>query len=138
MTAARPFRDLNHLMQTAEEIWWSLSQEDWLEAFRCHPRIGERKPERQTTTAAQEWSGQEQAGVNGAAKGTVELLASLNQKYQDRFGYIFIVCATGKNSDEILSILRERIRNENQKELRIAAAEQAKITKLRLEKLLTQ
>jgi OHCU decarboxylase len=138
MTAARPFETPNELMKSAEQTWWSLNQEDWLEAFRCHPKIGERKAEHQTGSVAQKWSGQEQSGVGSAAKVTVELLAELNQEYQDRFGYIFIVCATGKSADEMVSILRDRIGNDELKELRIAAGEQAKITKLRLEKLLSE
>ena len=138
MTESRPFHDLNRLTQTAESIWWSLGPEDWLEAFQHHPRIGESRPEQETAAIAQEWSEQEQSGVRSAGKQTSEELAELNRKYQDKFGYIFIVCAAGKSSDQMLSILRERLRNDEQNELQFAAAEQAKITKLRLEKLLNQ
>lgn len=137
MTEARPFKDLDHLNQTAERIWWSLLPEDWLEAFRAHPKIGERKAE-QETTFAQKWSEQEQSGVGSATRDTLEELAELNCKYLDRFGYIFIVCATGKKLVEILSILRDRLGNDEQQELRVAAGEQAAITRLRLEKLLIQ
>jgi OHCU decarboxylase len=138
MTESRPFRDLNELRQTAESIWWSLAPEDWLEAFQHHPRLGESRPEQNTAAIAQEWSEQEQSGVRSAGKQTTEELSELNRKYQDKFGYIFVVCAAGKSSDQVLSILRERLRNDEQKELRIAATEQAQITKLRLEKLLNQ
>jgi OHCU decarboxylase len=137
MTMTRPFQNTDQLTQTAEEIWWSLGEADWLAAFRCHPKIGERKAQQPTTTVAREWSKQEQAGVVPARE-TEELLTQLNQAYEDRFGYIFIVCASGKNATEILSLLRERIGNTENEELRIAAGEQAKITRLRLEKLLVQ
>jgi OHCU decarboxylase len=138
MTESRPFNDLNELRQTAESIWWSLGPEDWLEAFQRHPRIGETRPVQQTTAIAQEWSEQEQSAVRSAGKQTAEALAELNRKYQEKFGYIFIVCAAAKRSDEMLSILRERLENDEQKELQVAAAEQANITKLRLEKLLNR
>ena len=138
MTESRPFEDLTELRETAESIWWSLGPEDWFEAFQHHPRIGEVRAEHQTTAIAQEWSEQEQSGVRSAGKQTAEELAELNREYQNKFGYIFIVCAVGKSSDQILSILRERLRNDEQEELQVAAAEQAQITKLRLEKLLNQ
>jgi OHCU decarboxylase len=138
MTERRPFTDVNDLKHTADRIWWSLRPEDWLEAFRHHPRIGERRPQKQTTTVAQEWSEQEQSRVRSAAKETLEALAELNRRYQEKFGYIFIVCAAGKSSDEMLSMLRERLGNDEQKELQVAATEQAKITQLRLEKLLNR
>jgi OHCU decarboxylase len=137
MTMARPFQNIDQLTHTAEEVWWSLTEADWLAAFRCHPKIGERKPQQPTTSVASKWSEQEQAGVV-TARETEGLLAELNQTYEDRFGYIFIVCASGKSATEILSLLRGRIGNTEHEELRIAAGEQAKITRLRLEKLLVQ
>jgi OHCU decarboxylase len=137
MTQSRPFGNLNDLMQTAETVWWSLTAKDWYEAFSCHPKIGAKKAERRVTAIAQKWSEQEQSRVGNEAD-TLNALLELNQKYEEKFGYIFIVCATGKSSHEMLEILKERIGNDEQKELRIAAGEQAKITKLRLEKLLNQ
>ena len=119
----------------ANEMWWSLDQDDWLEAFRSHPKIGEKKAAKSVSTQSKEWSGQEQSGMREADQDTVDDLARLNREYEDKFGFIFIVCATGKSATEMLDILRERITNELETELPIAAAEQAKITELRLKKL---
>ena len=142
MAVARPFSDPEELRGKATDIWWSLDSHDWLEAFRSHPKIGENKPtaahERkdQSHSGARKWSEQEQAGVRNAKEETMGYLAQLNLKYEAKFGYIFIVCATGKSSEEMLTILRERLQNDETKELPIAAAEQAKITDLRLKKML--
>ena len=129
MVQRRPFLDIEELTRTANEVWWSLGRADWLEAFRSHPKIGE------TAAPSQQWSGQEQAGVRDATQDTIDSLARLNREYENKFGFIFIVCATGKSAGEMLAILRERLRNETDAELPIAAAEQAKITELRLKKL---
>ena len=115
----------------------SLDRKDWLEAFRSHPKIGEKKSADSVSTQARQWSGQEQAGVATASDETVESLATLNRAYEEKFGFIFIICATGKTSDEMLSALRERLEHDPVDELSIAAAEQSKITVLRLKKLLT-
>ena len=119
----------------ANEMWWSLDQDDWLEAFRSHPKIGEKKAAQPVATQSKEWSRQEQSGMREADQDTVDELARLNREYEDKFGFIFIVCATGKSAGEMLDILRERLRNDVETELPIAAAEQAKITELRLKKL---
>jgi OHCU decarboxylase len=139
MTEARPFASLDELKQTAERIWWSLRAEDWLEAFRSHPQIGGTKPSpgnERKEDLSQKWSAQEQSGVSSASSETIKSLAELNRQYAEKFGFIFIVCATGKTSDELLLNLRKRLGNPGEKELHIAAAEQARITALRLEKLL--
>jgi len=142
MEDERPFSDPEELREKATEIWWSLDSRDWLEAFRSHPKIGENKPtasdekKDRLHSGARKWSEQEQAGVRNAKEETMDHLAQLNLKYEAKFGYIFIVCATGKSSEEMLGILRERLENDETKELPIAAAEQAKITDLRLKKLL--
>ncbi|HZE72158.1 MAG TPA: 2-oxo-4-hydroxy-4-carboxy-5-ureidoimidazoline decarboxylase [Pyrinomonadaceae bacterium] len=141
MTEARPFASLDELKQTAERIWWSLLAEDWLEAFRSHPQIGGTKHSagnERKESLSQEWSEQEQSGVSSASSETIKSLAELNRQYEEKFGFIFIVCATGKSSDELLLNLRKRLGNPGEKELHIAAAEQARITTLRLEKLLNQ
>lgn len=138
MTEARPFKTVTDLLETAEHFWWSLKSADWLEAFRSHPRIGEKKAEIQHSAAAQKWSQQEQSGVGGATDDTLQALVDGNREYHERFGFIFIVCASGKSAEEMLSLLKNRLGNEKNEELKIAAAEQAAITKLRLEKLLTQ
>jgi OHCU decarboxylase len=136
MVEQRPFANLEELRVNATETWWSLDREDWLEAFRSHPKIGERKANAEVSSQAQSWSGQEQSGVQNSAAQTLAELAKLNQEYEIRFGYIYIVCATGKSSEEMLNILQSRIGNDADTELPIAAAEQAKITELRLRKLI--
>jgi len=135
MAAARPFSSLSELIECSNRIWWSLRPADWLEAFHSHPKIGEKKAAAAVTREAQQWSEAEQAGVREATAETTAALAELNETYEKKFGYIFIVCATGKTSEEMLRILRERLPHDRKEELRIAAAEQAKITELRLRKL---
>ena len=133
----RPFPNGENLLTASNDIWWSLDQSDWLEAFRSHPRIGEKKAAGKVTAQSQQWSGQEQSGVANASPGTTSSLAALNEAYEQKFGFIFIICATGKTSDEMLAALRERLQHDAHAELPIAAAEQNKITELRLKKLLT-
>lgn len=130
MLAARPFQDVSQLETAATDIWWHLAPADWLEAFSKHPKIGEKGN-------VSQWSSEEQSGMNTAAIHTAKKLAALNQTYFDKFGWIFIVCATGKSADEMLSLLEARLPNRPDDELRIAAAEQNKITLLRLRKLLS-
>ena len=137
MVETRPFNTLAELITHANEIWWSLDRDDWLEAFRSHPKIGEKKAADSVSAQSKAWSGQEQAGVNTASTETTNALATLNHAYEQKFGFIFIICATGKTSDEMLSALRERLEHDEAEELPIAAAEQSKITELRLKKLLT-
>jgi OHCU decarboxylase len=127
MFARQPFATSEEMHKAADEVWWSLTPEDWLEAFAAHPMIGER------STAC--WSAQEQSGMSVAAENTARELERLNAEYAERFGFIFIICATGKSADEMLEALRMRLKNSYGDELRIAAAEQAKITHLRLDKL---
>jgi OHCU decarboxylase len=136
MTRRRPYAGIEDLTLTSDKIWWALDQSDWLEAFRSHPKIGEKKPADTVSTQSQQWSGHEQSGVESAAQQTLDELAQLNHEYEAKFGFIFIVCATGKSAGEMLSILRSRLQNEIGTELPIAAAEQAKITEIRLKKLL--
>lgn len=137
IATARPYETLETLLATAHDVWWSLERSDWLEAFRSHPKIGEKKAADKVSAQSQQWSGQEQSGVANATQNTVDSLAELNQNYERKFGFIFIICATGKTSDEMLSALRERLQHNHEAELPIAAAEQGKITELRLKKLLT-
>jgi OHCU decarboxylase len=125
------------LIQKAEAVWWSLDRDDWWEAFRSHPKIGEKKALAKVSTQSEDWSGQEQAGIHDAVTQTLVELAKLNREYEEKFGFIFIVCATGKSSEEMLAILKSRIGNDLETELPVAASEQAKITKIRLRKLLT-
>ena len=132
----RPFASLEDLKLTSREIWSSLENAAWLEAFHSHPKIGEKKAAKETGKEAQTWSEQEQSGTRAAGSETLSELASLNEEYEKRFGFIFIVCATGKTSEEMLRLLRERLGNSLDQELQNAAAEQAKITELRIDKLL--
>jgi OHCU decarboxylase len=136
MVAARPFAGVSDLNAKADQLWWSLNSEDWLEAFHSHPKIGEKKASASTSATAQKWSEEEQSGTAASDQDTLAQLAKLNSEYQEKFGFIFIVCASGKSSGEMLSILRDRMKNDPGEELRVAAAEQAKITELRLGKLL--
>jgi OHCU decarboxylase len=136
VAAQRPFDDTRELLQAADEIWWSLGAQDWLEAFAAHPKIGGRKAAREQDTQAQSWSEQEQSGAREAEQATLDELAEANRAYEERFGHIFIVCATGKTAGEMLALLRARLPNDAATELRNAAEEQRKITRLRLEKLL--
>lgn len=136
MADARPFRTLEHLFVEAEERWFALSPVDHLEAFAAHPEIGDtRRAATQGETAA-DWSSGEQQGTASADNETRAALADVNHLYQEKFGFIFIVCATGKSAEEMLAIARARVRNSLETELRIAAEEQKRITRLRLEKLL--
>ena len=137
IVTARPYASLETLLTRADEVWWSLDRNDWLEAFRSHPKIGEKKAADKVSAQSQKWSGQEQSGVANSSQDTVDSLAALNHDYEQKFGFIFIICATGKTSDEMLSALRERLQHDREAELPIAAAEQGKITELRLKKLLT-
>lgn len=136
MAAGRPFRDAEEVMDEADAVWWELGSADWLEAFRAHPRIGETKAEAGQTGREQAWSAGEQAGMDDAAAETQRALAEGNREYEARFGHIYIVCATGKSADEMLALLKARLANDPATEIRAAAEEQRKITRIRLEKLL--
>ena len=136
MSDARPFANANELSSRADEIWWSLTEEDWLEAFRAHPKIGEKKAAATQTAQAQQWSANEQSESQKAAAETKAALAEGNREYEQRFGFIFIICATGRSAEEILAELNDRLNNDSETELRAAAEEQRKITQLRLQKLL--
>jgi OHCU decarboxylase len=135
MARLRPFGSQADVHTSGAEVWLALDPADWDEAFRAHPRIGERKAAPSQGAQAAAWSAQEQSAA--AVEGDVAAaLAAGNRAYEERFGRIYIVCATGKTAAEMLAILRARLANDPATELRAAAAEQAKITRLRLEKLL--
>jgi len=131
MLARRPFASTAALHADAEAAWAALGREDTLEAFEHHPRIGARAG----APKVDAWASAEQARVNDADGGTRAALADANERYLARFGYIFIVCATGKSASEMLALLEARLGNDPAHELAIAAGEQARITRLRLEKL---
>jgi OHCU decarboxylase len=136
MSEGRPFPDVHEMFVKANEVWLSLRANDWLEAFGSHPKIGETKAATTQSSQEQGWSAQEQSGVASASSNVLRRLSELNRTYEERFGFIFIVCASGKSSEDMLSILNRRICNDRETELSLAAEEQRKITEIRLKKLL--
>lgn len=128
MLDARPFTSDAILYEAAERAWWALGGDDWLEAFGGHPRIGE-------GGRADGLAQREQSGMRGVGEETRAALVQGNREYEARFGHVFLICATGKSAAEMLGALRGRLGNDPATELRVAAGEQAKITRLRLEKL---
>jgi allantoicase len=136
MVASRPYARVADVFAASDRAQEALRNDDWREAFRHHPRIGERTAERGQSEVASGWSAREQAGVQDAPADAVAALAEGNREYERRFGHVFIVCASGKSAREILGMLRERLLNDPATELNIAAGEQRKITRLRLEKVL--
>ena len=131
-----PAEDLVEVLEDAEEQWYKCSEEDWKEAFAHHPKIGDIESLKKKFASTADWASGEQSGVDTASQQTIEALAKGNKAYENKFGYIFIVCATGKSADEMLGLLTTRLLNDPKDEIEIAADEQNKITKLRLEKLL--
>lgn len=137
MTAQRPFSTPEDLSSKAANAWDKLTRRDWLEAFTSHPKIGGIESLRKKFASTATWASNEQSGVGSAPEETLEGLAEGNKRYEERFGHIFIVCASGKTASEMLSLLRERIDNPPEVEFEIACNEQKKITQMRLEKLQT-
>jgi OHCU decarboxylase len=115
MTESRPFHRGEDLLDAADRIWRELSEEDWLEAFAAHPRIG---------AQASGQAAAEQAGARGALPETLAALARANREYEECFGYIFIVCASGRSAEEMFDLCRRRLHNEPREELQVAAEEQ--------------
>lgn len=138
MVQRRPFVDARQLFTVAEEIWNGLNTEDWKEAFTHHPKIGDIGSLREKFASTKTWAAGEQSGVNNAAENTLKALAEGNTEYEKKFGFIFIVCATGKSAEEMLALLKVRLGNIPEQEIGIAAVEQSKITRIRLEKLLSE
>jgi 2-oxo-4-hydroxy-4-carboxy-5-ureidoimidazoline decarboxylase len=130
MLARAPFSSREELHAAAEQVWNKLDEQDWLEAFSQHPRIGQ--------NSNSQWSRQEQSGMARASEAHAQEMARMNEEYFAKFGFIFVICATGKTAEQMSSALRARIQNAPAEELRIAAAEQAQIMHLRLDKLLNQ
>jgi 2-oxo-4-hydroxy-4-carboxy-5-ureidoimidazoline decarboxylase len=136
MLAQRPFASRAALFTAAEQVWAKLGAEDYFDAFAHHPEIGANLAElRRKFGSTADWASAEQSGAVGASERTVRALQAGNAAYRARFGYSFIVCATGKSAQQMLELLSARLNNSPETELTIAAAEQAKITHLRLEKL---
>lgn len=133
---ARPFADDAALFRAADDVWATMQRVDILEALEHHPRIGANLDElRKKYASTASWALGEQSGAVSADEATLTALRDGNVEYEKRFGHIFVVCATGKSAAEMLALLRARLPNEAATELRIAASEQAKITRIRLEKL---
>ena len=134
LCAKRPFADRNALYEAADSHWRNLDREGWLEAFSHHPKIGE-KPAT-GSESHRRWAQGEQSGARTATQDVKTRLTNGNRAYYEKFGYIFIVCATGKSAEEMLALLEQRLQNDAARELPIAAEQQRQITRLRLEKLL--
>jgi len=132
MMARRPFGRDAKMLTAARVEWFALSEADWLEAFSHHPRIGDRAALESKFPQTHDLSAKEQSGIGIAGADVLTALAQANTDYFNRFGFIFIVCATGKSAEEMLALLLSRLQNDRPTELRIAVEEQAKITALRL------
>lgn len=137
MIKERPFTDFKSLAETAKKIWFLCTEDDWLEAFTHHPKIGDIESLKKKFNTTKEWAEDEQNGVRMASTEVIENLAELNKIYEDKFGFIFIVFAAGKSAKEMLQILKLRLENNYNDELNIAMGEQHKITITRLKKLLS-
>lgn len=138
VASARPFPSPEALVAVSEVIWAKASNEDVLEALSHHPRLGDRETLRARFLASHDWSADEHSAVSAADGATLEDLAQANQDYETRFGHIFVACTTGKTAADLLALLRERLGNAPGPELKIAALEQMKITRLRLAKVLRE
>jgi OHCU decarboxylase len=134
VASRRPYATLEALHKAADSIWWKLDRADWLEAFSHHPQIGEKSAS--GSESARQWAAGEQAGTRAAGDDVKARLARANRAYFEKFGYIYIVCATGKTAEGMLAILNQRLQNDLASELSIAAEQQRQITRIRLEKLL--
>lgn len=135
LTALRPFADETALSEAADKCWAEMDEPDWMEAFRAHPRIGDRKPA-EANEQSTAWSSREQAQVHAAQSAVLQALSESNLVYEERFGFTYIVCATGKSAEEMLVILNRRLANDKATELAEAAEQQRQITQIRLKKWL--
>ena len=138
LAARRPFADLQSFLAASDEIWKQLEAADWMEAFSKHPRIGQHNAPTGVSSQSAAWSVQEQQRAAHSPEAVKSSLLEANREYEQRFGRVFIVFATGKSAAEMLDILHRRLQNDDAAELRAAAEEQRKITNLRLEKWLSQ
>lgn len=138
LASKRPISDETSLLAESSAAWPSLPEDAWHEAFNSHPRIGQKTPQSYATAESLRWSAQEQhtaLSEDAVAKRAVE---EANRRYEQKFGRIFILCASGKSSIEILSLLEARMNNDAATELREAAEQQRQITQLRLHRWLEQ
>jgi 2-oxo-4-hydroxy-4-carboxy-5-ureidoimidazoline decarboxylase len=138
LTARRPFADEENLFAAADDCWQQLPEADWLEAFRSHPRIGEQHAQNKTTATSAAWSRSEQSQMKEVDAAILLRMQEGHREYEERFGRIFIVCASGKNPAEMLQILERRLSNGPAQELQESAAQQQQIMQLRLRKWLAE
>ena len=131
----RPYSSDKALCEAADEVWSSMRESDWLEAFRAHPRIGEQKATGATAQSAR-WSSEEQESVTSSTERLLSKLAELNTRYENRFGFTYIVCATGRSAEEMLALLERRLDSDRDHELQEAAEQQRQIMQIRLRKWL--
>ena len=131
-----PADDMAELLYDAEDQWYECSEADWLESFKHHPKIGDIDSLKKKFATTAGWASGEQGAVGKASQQTLEALAKGNAAYEKKFGYIFIVCATGKSAGEMLQLLQQRLPSTKEEEIKIAMDEQNKITQIRLQKLL--
>lgn len=129
-----PFTSSDDLYRAVDDVFSHLEESDWLEAFSHHPRIGDLATLKQKFASTAQLAGAEQGAVAHAEESVLKQLAESNDRYFNKFGFIFIVCATGKSAPEMLDLLLQRIDNSRAEEIKNAAREQQKITRLRLEK----
>ena len=137
MVALRPIENVVELSLAADRVWSTMEEADRMEAFGCHPRIGERNTAH-ASAKSQVWSRQEQSSAEDAEESVLDELAAGNALYEERFGFTYIVCATGKSAEQMLDILNRRRTSERAAELREAAEQQRQITQIRLGKWLVE
>jgi OHCU decarboxylase len=136
LVATRPIQNQEKMLAAADRVWSTMGEPDWMEAFACHPRIGGGIGERKAhaTPKSVAWSAQEQSGAAQAAERVLQELAAGNAQYEERYGFTYIVCATGKSAEEMLDLLNRRLASDRATELREAAEQQRQITGIRLRK----
>ena len=137
MVSLRPIGSVAELSEAADRVWSTMKEADWMEAFACHPRIGVRKAASATARSIA-WSQQEQSSTTSAAEKVLADLAEENKRYEERYGFTYIVCATGKSAEEMLAILKRRLAKDRAAELLEAAEQQRQITQIRLGKWLIE
>jgi OHCU decarboxylase len=136
MLVRRPFENIADLLAAADEAWRATGPEDWDEAFAHHPRIGARHAAAPVSATALTWSAGEQGTAAGAGAPALAALAEANEAYERRFGWIYIVCAAGRSAEEMLADITVRMKNDSERERAVAAEEQRKIMRLRLQTLI--
>ena len=136
MISHLPFNNKEEILMESDRIWNNCTEDDCLEAFQHHPKIGDINSLKEKYNQTKSWAKGEQSGVQEASENILQALSEGNKQYEVKFGFIFIVCATGKSAVEMLALLEQRLHNNYEKEIKIAMQEQGKITKIRLQKLI--